>query len=111
MHKIITDFANTCTFTEIVGHLVRIYDDFENILNNVITYIGPRKFFIRSSWLSWREGITFIFVLGILKESGMTGRIIFSKLIPGVEKPFSLSFPKSLSRFGVGGGYFLCFQE
>ena len=105
MHKIITDFANTCTFTQIVGHLVRIYDDFENILNNMITYIGPRKFFIRSSWLSLREGNSFIFVLGILKESGMTGRASLRKLIPGVEWPFSFSFSKSLSRFF--GGFFV----
>ena len=77
--------VNNCTFTNIVGHLVPVYDDLENILNNILTYIGPRKFFIRPSWLSWREGKPFIFVLGIWKESGMSGRASFRKRILGVE--------------------------
>ena len=82
MHMLITDFANICTFTHIVGHFVRIYDDLEN---NIITNIGPRKYFIRSSWPFWREGKPYIFVMGIWKESGMSGKASFRKLIPGVE--------------------------
>ena len=90
--------VNNCTFTNIVGHLVHVYDDLENILNNILTYIGPRKFFIRPLWLSWREGKPFIFVLGIWKESGMSGRASFRKRILGVEY---------LSLFLGGGGFYV----